>query len=110
MKKNIVSIIFVITAFPLAVVCQTTKYWNSNTQLTPWRVPLPMEHHYRLEDLDHDGKPDVIYSFINDSIPWIRIDDDHDMKLTEFEGDTDNDCLLIDRNRDGIYAGPEDLS
>lgn len=110
MKKNLAFIVFIFTVFPLAAYCQTTGYWNKNTQLTPWRIPLPLDHHYRLEDLDHDGKPDVIYSFINDSIPCIWIDDDHDMKWTDFEGDTDNDCLLIDRNRDGIYAGPEDLS
>lgn len=32
------------------------------------------------------------------------------MKAADVEGDTDSDCLLIDRNRDGIYAGPRDLS
>ena len=38
------------------------------------------------------------------------IDDDDDMQTTDREGDLDNDCLLIDRNRDGIFAGPGDLS
>jgi len=110
MKKNLALIVFAFAILPLTAFCQNTHYWNNKTQLTPWRIPLPLEHHYRIVDLDGDGQPDVIYSFINDSIPCIWIDDDHNMKWTDFEGDTSNDCLLIDRNRDGIYGGPEDLS
>ncbi len=110
MKKQLTLILFVISFLPLSAFCQKNDYWNHNTQLTPWRIPLPMNHHYRLEDLDKDGDPDLVYSFINDSIPIIWIDDDDDMKASDFEGDIDNDCVLIDRNRDGVYAGPEDLS
>ncbi|WP_020528186.1 hypothetical protein [Flexithrix dorotheae] len=61
-------------------------------------------------DLDKDGDPDLIYSSLSDSIPLIWIDDDDDMKNGDLEGDMDNDCLIIDRNRDGVYAGPGDLS
>ena len=64
----------------------------------------------KTEDLDNDGDPDLIYSTIFDSISIIWIDDDDDMKPTDREGDLDNDCLLIDRNNDGIYAGPGDIS
>ena len=57
------------------------KYWNQNTQLLPWRIPLPAKAgSYRQDDLDKDGDPDLIYSVINDSIPVIWIDDDDDMK------------------------------
>lgn len=111
MRKNLTLILFIISFFPLAAICQKpASYWNRNTQLTPWRFPFPTPNHYRQEDLDHDGDPDLIYTFINDSIPVIWIDDDDDMKIGDFEGDMDNDCVLIDRNKDGIYAGPEDLS
>jgi hypothetical protein len=61
-------------------------------------------------DIDHDGDPDLIMTSIFDSIPAIWIDDDDDMKWTDLEGDLDSDCLIIDRNRDGIFAGPGDLS
>lgn len=61
-------------------------------------------------DLDNDGDPDLIITFILDSIPAIWIDDDDDMTFADREGDMDNDCLIIDRNRDGIFAGPGDLS
>jgi len=61
-------------------------------------------------DIDKDGDPDLIQSSLFDSIPIYWIDDDDDMKNTDTEGDLDNDCLIIDRNRDGIFAGPGDLS
>ncbi len=61
-------------------------------------------------DLDNDGDPDLIQSSILDSIPIYWIDDDDDMKFTDREGDMDNDCFLIDRNRDDLFAGPGDLS
>jgi len=88
-----------------------TSYWNKHTQLTPWRFPLPSDAS-KIEylDLDKDGDPDVLKTTINDSITMLWIDDDDDMKKGDLEGDTDNDCLLVDRNRDGIFAGPGDLS
>lgn len=101
----LLQIMFVQSAF-----AQNKAYWNRNNQVIPWRLPLPDEHSFRHEDLDSDGDPDVIYSFINDSVPVIWIDDDDDMNPDDFEGDTDNDCLLIDRNKDGIFAGPNDFS
>jgi hypothetical protein len=86
-------------------------YWNQNTQLIPWRLPLPVNPS-KIEtiDLDKDGDPDVLKSLLYDSIPILWIDDDDDMKKGDYEGDTDNDCLLVDRNGDGIFAGPMDLS
>lgn len=64
----------------------------------------------RYIDLDNDGDPDLIKSSINDSINVYWIDDDDDMIFQDNEGDLDNDCLIIDRNNDGIFAGPGDLS
>lgn len=61
-------------------------------------------------DLDNDGDPDLMYSTVFDSISIIWIDDDDDMKNSDWEGDLDNDCLIIDRNNDGIFAGPGDIS
>ena len=63
----------------------------------------------KLEDLNGDGKPEAIYSMTGDSVPILWIDDDRDMKWMDIEGDMDNDCLLIDRNKDGIYGGDGDL-
>lgn len=71
--------------------------------------PPPIGYQPKLKDINGDGKPDVIYSITRDSIPVMWIDDDGDMTWDDFEGDTKNDCLLIDRNRDGIYGGQGDL-
>ncbi len=61
-------------------------------------------------DLDSDGDPDLIHSTIFDTISVYWVDDDDDMKDGDREGDLDNDCLIIDRNNDGIFAGAGDLS
>ncbi len=60
-------------------------------------------------DLDNDNDPDVLRTFINDSIPCQWIDDDDDMKNGDKQGDLDNDCLMIDRNKDGKYGDELDL-
>ncbi|WP_254560024.1 hypothetical protein [Dyadobacter diqingensis] len=87
------------------------RYWNQDTQLVPWRMPLPVDaKKLKQVDLDNDGDPDLIYSFVHNEVPIVWIDDDDDMKPTDGEGDADSDCLLIDRNKDGIYAGPGDFS
>jgi hypothetical protein len=86
-----------------------SAYWNNNTQLLPWRM-VPTVTDVSYTDLDKDGDPDVLKAFINDSVPIVWIDDDDDMKKGDWEGDTDSDCLLIDRNKDGVFAGPDDFS
>lgn len=78
--------------------------------IVSFRMPLPPPGFKpKLEDLNGDGKPEAIYSMTGDSVPILWIDDDRDMKWTDIEGDMDNDCLLIDRNKDGIYGGDGDL-
>jgi hypothetical protein len=84
-------------------------YWNSNTQLLPWRM-TPTVTGVQYVDIDKDGDPDVLKAMLNGVIPIMWIDDDDDMKKGDTVGDTDNDCLLIDKNNDKIFAGPQDFS
>ncbi len=119
MKKNLqkkaVNICLVIAAiifyFTKAVAQnEPPHYWNQNTQLIPWRmVPALNKKDIKQVDLDKDGDPDLLYYTIQDSIPVVWIDDDDDMKWNDTEGDTDSDCLLIDKNKDGVFAGPYDF-
>lgn len=86
------------------------KYWNSQTQLMPLRLPPPpvgFEPTYL--DLNGDGQIDAIQSMTHRDTPILWLDDDGNMKPGDLEGDMVNDCLLIDRNRDGIYGGQGDL-
>jgi len=89
---------------------QGTNYWNRNTQLIPWRLPI-VNNIKNIEyiDLDGDGKPDVLKTTILDGIPIMWIDDSHKMKYGDLEGNQVNGCLLVDLNKDGIYGGPDDL-
>ncbi len=78
--------------------------------IASFRMPLPPpDFKPKLEDLNGDGKPEAIYSMTGDSIPILWIDDDGDMQWNDIEGDMNNDCLLIDRNKDGVYGGDGDL-
>lgn len=105
-----ISVLFASLLPCLAVFSQSGTYWNENTRLIPWRIPLVSDNStLSYEDITGDGKPDIIRTTILDQIPIIWIDDDQDMKEGDTEGDTDNDCLLIDRNKDGIFGGPGDL-
>jgi hypothetical protein len=49
-------------------------------------------------DLDKDGDPDILETLTINNTPIRWIDDDDDMKWTDTEGDTDSDCLMIDRD------------
>jgi hypothetical protein len=86
------------------------RYWNEKTQLTPCRLPLVSDNQ-KIEffDLDNDGDPDILKTSVMNGIPILWVDDDDDMKESDLEGDQDNDCLLVDRNKDGIFAGQGDL-
>ncbi|QDU71445.1 DUF4861 family protein [Mucisphaera calidilacus] len=80
----------------------------------------PMVRQYRIlmpavgtvpvfEDLDNDGDPDVLRTVLRDGMPVQWIDDDDDMTFDDLVGDTDSDCLMIDRNKDGNYGDEHDL-
>jgi len=76
----------------------------------PYRPPLPpVGTIVEFEDLDGDGDPDVLRSVAANGTPLQWIDDDDDMKPTDLAGDADSDCLMVDRNRDGAYGGPQDI-
>ena len=86
------------------------EYWNANTLLIPYRLPpAPAGYKPTYIDLDGDGDPDILRTVTANGIPVQWIDDDDDMQYGDLEGDTDNDCLMIDRNKDGVYAGYGDL-
>ncbi|WP_347840590.1 hypothetical protein [uncultured Draconibacterium sp.] len=81
----------------------------SDNLLNPYRLPYPdtgVTPQYI--DLDSDGDPDVLKTSIS-GFPVQWIDDDDDMSESDFEGDMDNDCLMVDRNRDGEYASYSDV-
>ncbi|HTN36407.1 MAG TPA: hypothetical protein VL053_04985 [Arachidicoccus sp.] len=85
-------------------------YWNTDTRLTPYRLPsAPVGYHPRYIDLDKDGDPDLLISMTKNDIPVMWIDDNDNMKTGDIEGDTNADCLLIDRNKDGHFGGIGDL-
>lgn len=108
--KNFIFSVLLFSSYCLVGQNKNT-YWNQQTQLTPWRMPLWFEKSdLKFVDLDNDGDPDLLYYSIKDGVPVVWIDDDDDMKDTDLEGDADSDCLLIDRNMDGIFAGPNDFS
>ena len=86
------------------------EYWNANTLLIPYRLPpAPAGYKPTYIDLDGDGDPDILRTVTANGIPVQWIDDDDDMQFGDLEGDTDNDCLMIDRNKDGVYGGYGDL-
>lgn len=89
---------------------ENKKYWNANTLLIPYRLPpAPAGYKPTYIDLDGDGDPDILRTVTANGIPVQWIDDDDDMQYGDLEGDTDNDCLMIDRNKDGVYGGYGDL-
>ncbi len=88
----------------------TTSYRNGqqNKVMTPFRLPLA-KGEIKYIDLDKDGDPDVLEYLVGDDIPVRWIDDDDDMTKNDIEGDMDNDCVMLDLNKDGNYSGALDL-
>jgi hypothetical protein len=81
-----------------------------NLELMPIRLPLTNDKS-KMEylDFDKDGDPDALMYKINGDIPVLWIDDDDDMQHEDMEGDMDNDCLCIDKDKDGKFGGPWDF-
>lgn len=118
MKKKLffISLIFFVTNIMAQTGNDTEKnrsgqnYWNSNLKIVPYRLPPPpIGYKPEYIDLDGDGDPDIIKSVTINNTPVMWIDDDDDMQYGDLEGDTDSDCLLIDRNKDGKYGAIGDL-
>jgi hypothetical protein len=87
------------------------KYWNSDIPLVSFRLPPPpADYKPSYIDLDNDGDPDIIRSITIHNTPIQWIDDDDDLKVGDLEGDTDNDCVMIDVNKDGKYGDRGDMS
>lgn len=88
-----------------------TLYWNSGRNLLiPFRLPpSPAGHKPQYIDLDNDGRPEVLRTVTATGTPVQWIDDDGSMRYGDLEGSTRNGCLMIDRNRDGVYGGYGDL-
>ena len=106
--KPIISRFFLLLQFLLAYEIRAQEvslpYWNAMTQLTPFRLPPPsaaVTPEYL--DLNEDGKPDAIRTQTYKGIAVLWLDDDGNMGPNDLEGDMVNDCLLLDRNKDGAY-------
>ncbi|WP_420582311.1 hypothetical protein [Reichenbachiella sp.] len=76
--------------------------------LTPFRLPLPQQE--KVEYLY--GKKKAITGIkaeLENGMRILWLDDDGDMQEGDLEGDLDNDCLLVDLNKDGKYGDEGDL-
>ena len=82
-----------------------SNWWNADTQLNPLRLPPPSQGTIvRYYDLNGDGKPDVLRTETATGFPVQWIDDNDNMKVGDICGDIIDDCVLIDRNKDGVYG------
>ena len=70
--------------------------WNQGLQIMPLRIPVGKNPEFM--DLNGDGRQDAVKSYIYDDIAILWLDEDGNMKEGDIEGDTVNDCLLVDRN------------
>ncbi len=112
-KVNTWLILLVCLFWPTAIFSQNTPLpgvpWNTSTKLNIYRPLQPMPGTKPVfVDLDDDGDPDVMKYTTSNGFPVQWIDDDDDMKVTDTEGDTDNDCLMADVNKDGKYGSHSD--
>lgn len=98
------------TAFAENTTNENTGYWNTKGRLLPLRLPMPPAGYTPEQlDLDGDGRPDAIRSITSGGVPVMWLDDDGTMRPGDTEGDMASGTLLIDRNRDGKYAGLGDM-
>ena len=97
MKHITLSLALLIACLQMAA----QPYWNINTRIMPLRVPVGERPEFL--DLNNDGRQDAVKSYIRGDIPILWLDEDGNMKAGDIEGDVVNDCLLVDRDKDGIY-------
>ena len=88
---------------------QHTRYPQLKETLTPFRLPIPKAENIEYVYPQREKTPMAIKVTFNNGLKALWIDDDQDMTATDFEGDQDNDCLLIDLNNDGKYGDSGDL-
>ena len=87
--------------FLATATAQGQAYWNQNLRIFPLRAPVGENPEFM--DLNGDGRQDAVKSYIAGGVPILWLDDDGNMKEGDLEGDTVNDCLLVDRDKDGTY-------
>lgn len=86
------------------------KWWNADTQLNPLRLPPPPDGSVvRYYDLNGDSRPDVLQTVTAGGVPVQWIDDNADMRIGDVSGDLVDDCVMIDRDRDGQYGSYSDV-
>lgn len=86
------------------------NWWNARTQLNPLRLPPPQKGDVvRYYDLNGDGRPDMLRTVTVGGVPVQWIDDNGNMKIGDVGGDIVDDCVMIDRDRDGQYASYSDV-
>lgn len=87
-----------------------SSWWNANTELNALRLVPPMEGaEVSYYDITGDGKPDVLRTTTLGGIPVQWIDDNGNMKIGDLSGDLVDDCLMIDRNKDGKFGSFDDI-
>src|SRR6478736_10077832 len=81
---------------------------NVDLRKTALKSTTPSDEIVRL-DIDHDGKPDILEGWWNGKrVRWL--DENGDMLPTDTRGDQVADVLQVDKNGDGLYDGPTDIS
>ena len=97
MKRLFLSAVLVLTALSAAA----QPYWNQKLRILPLRAPVGERPEFM--DLNGDGRQDAVKSYIAGDVPILWLDEDGNMAEGALEGDTVNDCLLVDRDKDGTY-------
>lgn len=97
MKRSV--LLAVLTLLSLTASAQ--QYWNQRLRILPLRAPVGERPEFM--DLNGDGRQDAVKSYLAGDVPILWLDDDGNMAEADLEGDTVNDCLLVDRDKDGNY-------
>lgn len=85
----------------ISLLASSQPYWNQGNRIMPLRVPVGERPEFM--DLNGDGRQDAVKSNIHGNIPILWLDEDGNMAPGDTEGDTVNDCLLADRDCNGVY-------
>jgi hypothetical protein len=94
--------LFLLAAFSAACLAAAAQpYWNQHQRILPLRAPVGERPEFM--DLNGDGRQDAVKSYIAGDVPILWLDEDGNMAEGALEGDTVNDCLLVDRDKDGAY-------